>query len=167
MQVQLQPHHPILLAKLAQCMSEASQQAAERVAAGSQDDLPGLGRSFGTGSHLGGRSFLESVLLPDCNSLVEVGIPRTRSFGHDRQTPSLSADHTRLEKLAQSAGPHYQQKQIPETCAGFCSSKHSWPCQHDIAARPVGSQIPVWFYHVKSQDYAKNDMDHQGNREVH
>ena len=76
LQVQLQPHHPILLSKLAQCVSEASRQAAERLAAaGGQEDLPGLGRSFGTGSYLGGRSFLESVLLPDCNSLVEVGIP--------------------------------------------------------------------------------------------
>ncbi|KAK9835694.1 hypothetical protein WJX74_005996 [Apatococcus lobatus] len=97
-QVQLQPHHPIMLVKLAQCMSEASQQAAEReAAAGSQEDLPGLGRSFGTGSHLGGRSFLESVLLPDCNSLVEEALPSSSYYDPGTQTgpfpPSAPLHH--------------------------------------------------------------------------
>ena len=72
-QVQLQPHQLVLLANLTNCISDASQQAAAAEAAMSMhEDAAGLGRSFGAGSHMGGRSFLESVLLPDCNSLVEV-----------------------------------------------------------------------------------------------
>ena len=68
LQLQLHPHHLLLLSKAADCLNESSQRA--------QHDSPGLaGNSIAqqreTGFVAGARNYVESALLPNCERLAQ------------------------------------------------------------------------------------------------
>ena len=74
LQLQLHPHHLLLLSKVADCLNESSQQVQH--AQHAQHDSPGLaGNSFAqqreAGFVAGARNYVESALLPNCERLAQ------------------------------------------------------------------------------------------------
>ena len=104
LQLQLHPHHLLLLSKVADCLNESSQQVQH-----AQHDSPDLaGNSIAqqreAGFVAGARSYVESALLPNCERLAQdvVGalswnssaspVPADSLTGHAGTAQRLPAD---------------------------------------------------------------------------
>lgn len=166
LQLQLHPHHLLLLSKVANCLNESSQQVQH-----AQHDSPGVaGNSFAqqreAGFVAGARNYVESALLPNCERLAQdvvdalswnssaSPVPANSVTGHAGTAQRLPADdagfwglNSNLHSTAfhdahsmmDSMGTTFNSF-LSTTAASLGSSQHGFPSSSSVPQHQAQSQ---------------------------